>query len=66
MNVDGARPIGRRLRQIHRARRKSLRVVAGLAGISSSHLHRIETELRPLYSLMLILALADTLNASHA
>ncbi|HEX8759489.1 MAG TPA: hypothetical protein VF734_05830 [Pseudonocardiaceae bacterium] len=29
-----ARPIGRRLRQIHQARRKSLRVVAGLAGIS--------------------------------
>ncbi|MGH3985318.1 MAG: helix-turn-helix domain-containing protein [Pseudonocardiaceae bacterium] len=62
MDPDGdARPIGRRLRQIRQARRKSLRVVAGLAGVSSSHLHRIETGARPLDSLMLVLALADAL-----
>ena len=54
----------RRLRQIRQARRKSLRVVAGLAGISSSHLHRIETGARPLDSLTLILALADALQVA--
>ena len=58
-----ARPIGRRLRQIRQARRKSLRVVAGLAGISASHLHRIETGTRPLDSLALILALANALRS---
>jgi transcriptional regulator with XRE-family HTH domain len=61
VDVGSARPIGQRLRQIRQARRKSLRVVAGLAGISSSHLHRIETGARPLDSLTLILALADAL-----
>jgi hypothetical protein len=35
VDLDGARPIGRRLRQIRQARRKSLRVVAGLARLSS-------------------------------
>ncbi len=64
MDGDGARPIGRRLRQIRQARRKSLRVVAGLAGISSSHLHRIETGVRPLDSLTVILALADALQVA--
>lgn len=64
MEVDGARPIGRRLRQIRQTRRKSLHVVAGLAGTSSSHLHRIETGARPLDSLTLILALADALQVA--
>ncbi len=64
MDVDGARPIGRRLRQIRQARRKSLRVIAGLAGISASHLYRIETGERPLDSLTLILALADALQVA--
>lgn len=58
---DEARTIGRRLHQIRQARRKSLRVVAGLAGISASHLHRIETGQRALDSLSLITALADVL-----
>lgn len=62
--AEDARPIGRRLRQIRQARRKSLRVVAGLAGISSSHLHRIETGVRPLDSLALVLALADALQVA--
>lgn len=61
---DGVRPIGRRLRQIRQARRKSLRVVAGLAGISASHLYRIETGARPLDSLTLILVLADALQVA--
>jgi transcriptional regulator with XRE-family HTH domain len=64
VDVDDARPIGRRLRQIRQARRKSLRVVAGLAGISSSHLHRLETGVRPLDSLALVLALADALQVA--
>ncbi|HET9256185.1 MAG TPA: helix-turn-helix transcriptional regulator [Pseudonocardiaceae bacterium] len=37
------RTIGRRLRQIRNARNKTLVVVAGLAGMSKSHLQRIET-----------------------
>jgi transcriptional regulator with XRE-family HTH domain len=64
VDANGARPIGRQLRQIRQARRKSLRVVAGLAGISASHLHRIETGARPLDSLTLILALADALQVA--
>lgn len=39
---DDARMIGRRVRQIRNVRRKSLAVVAGLAGISTGHLSRIE------------------------
>jgi transcriptional regulator with XRE-family HTH domain len=64
VDLDGARPIGRRLRQVRQTRRKSLRVVAGLAGISSSHLHRIETGVRPLDNLTLILALANALQVA--
>ncbi len=41
-DADDARTIGARLRRIRRARDKSLRVVAGLAGMSKSHLDRIE------------------------
>jgi DNA-binding XRE family transcriptional regulator len=39
---DDARTIGRRLRQLRNYRRKSLRVIAGLAGISKSKLPQIE------------------------
>lgn len=60
----GAGTIGARLHQIRLSRRKSLRVVAGLAGISASHLHRIETGQRALDSLSLITALADVLQIS--
>ena len=43
MDVDeDARMIGRRVRLIRRSRGKSLRVVAGLAGMSKSQLDRIE------------------------
>lgn len=37
MDVGDARTIGARLRQIRRARDKSLRVVAGLSGMSATH-----------------------------
>lgn len=42
MDVDDARTIGRRVRRIREARGKSLRVIAGLAGMSKSQLNRIE------------------------
>ncbi|MGH3902488.1 MAG: helix-turn-helix domain-containing protein, partial [Pseudonocardiaceae bacterium] len=42
MEAEHARTIGWRLRRIREARDKSLRVIAGLAGMSSSTLHRIE------------------------
>jgi len=53
--------IGRRLREIRQARRKSLRVVAGLAGISAAHLSRLETGERALDRGSLIVALANAL-----
>jgi transcriptional regulator with XRE-family HTH domain len=43
---------------------KSLRVVAGLIGISTTNLHRIETGQRALDSLSEIVALADALQIS--
>jgi transcriptional regulator with XRE-family HTH domain len=58
---DDARTIGRRLRQIRQSRRKSLRVIAGLAGISASHLSRIENGQRALDSRSLTVALANAL-----
>lgn len=64
MDADEARTIGRRLRQIREARRKSLRVIAGLAGISAATLSRIETGQRALDSHSEIVALADALNIS--
>lgn len=42
MELDDGRAIGRRLRQTRYARRKSLRVVAGLVRMSKSKLDRIE------------------------
>jgi transcriptional regulator with XRE-family HTH domain len=42
MDAEQARTIGWRLHRIRTARGKSLRVIAGLAGMSSSTLHRIE------------------------
>ncbi|HEY6424730.1 MAG TPA: helix-turn-helix transcriptional regulator [Pseudonocardiaceae bacterium] len=58
---DDARTIGRRVRQIRNARRKSLRVVAELAGISKSHLSRIERGERALDSRSETVALANAL-----
>jgi transcriptional regulator with XRE-family HTH domain len=55
-----ARTIGARLRRIRRARGKSLRVIAGLTGMSATHLWRIEHGERAL-DLSEIAALADAL-----
>jgi len=61
---EDARTIGRRLRQIRQSRRRSLRVVAELAGISAGHLSRIENGQRALDRRSLIVALADVLQVS--
>ncbi|MGH3621015.1 MAG: helix-turn-helix domain-containing protein, partial [Sciscionella sp.] len=53
--------IGHRLRRIRHARDKSLAVIAGLAGISTGHLSRIERGKRALDRHSLIIALADAL-----
>ncbi|MGH3962517.1 MAG: helix-turn-helix domain-containing protein [Pseudonocardiaceae bacterium] len=58
---DDARTIGQRVRQIRYARDKSLRVVADLAGLSKSHLSRIERGERALDRRSEIVALADAL-----
>ncbi|HEY2764899.1 MAG TPA: helix-turn-helix transcriptional regulator, partial [Pseudonocardiaceae bacterium] len=42
MDADEARAIGWKLRRIRDSRGKSLRVIAELAGMSASTLHRIE------------------------
>jgi transcriptional regulator with XRE-family HTH domain len=59
--ADEARTIGARLRQIRHARRKSLRVSAGLAGMSKSRLSQIERGGCALDRRSDILALADAL-----
>lgn len=61
MDAEDLRTIGRRLRQLRNSRRKSLRVVAGLAGISSTHLWRIEHGERAL-DLSELVAVADALD----
>ncbi|MCA1677297.1 MAG: helix-turn-helix domain-containing protein, partial [Actinobacteria bacterium] len=61
MGDEEARTTGRRLKQIRYARRKSLRVVADLAGISKSHLDRIERGEVALDRLSEIHALANAL-----
>lgn len=58
---DDTRTTGARVRQIRKARRKSLRVVAGLAGISAGHLSRIENGERALDRRSLIVGLANAL-----
>jgi len=58
---DDARTIGQRLRLIRAARGKSLRVVAGLAGVSKSQLSEIERGERALDSLKQLVALASAL-----
>lgn len=64
MDAEGARTIGRRVRQIRHARAKSLAVIAGLAGISEGHLSRIERGERALDSRSLIVALANALEVA--
>ena len=61
---DDARTIGRRLRQIRNYRRKSLRVIAGLAGMSKSKLSQIERGEIALDSRSDIVALANALQIS--
>ncbi|MBV9013594.1 MAG: helix-turn-helix transcriptional regulator [Pseudonocardiales bacterium] len=56
--------IGRRVRQIRRARGKSLRVVAGLAGMSKSELSRIERGETALDRHSEIVALAEVLQVA--
>jgi transcriptional regulator with XRE-family HTH domain len=61
---EDARTLGRRLRQIRHSRRKSLRVIAELAGISPSYLSRIENGERALDRRSLIVALANALEVA--
>ena len=60
MDAEEARTIGWRLRRIREDRDKSLRVIAGLAGMSSSTLCRIEHGQRPM-TLTELVALANAL-----
>jgi transcriptional regulator with XRE-family HTH domain len=60
-DAEEARTIGARLRHIRQARRKSLRVVAGLAGISKSRLSEIERGESVLDRRSEIVALANAL-----
>ncbi|MBV9142889.1 MAG: helix-turn-helix transcriptional regulator [Pseudonocardiales bacterium] len=61
---DEARMIGRRVRQIRNSRGKSLRVVAGLAGMSKSKLSLIERGEVALDSRSDIIALAEALRVA--
>jgi transcriptional regulator with XRE-family HTH domain len=61
VDADDPLTIGRQVRRIRHARGKSLVAVAGLAGISKSHLSRIERGERPLDSRSEIAALANAL-----
>lgn len=56
--------IGRTVRQIRHAKRKSLAVIAGRAGISVSYLSRIESGERALDRRSLIIALANALEVA--
>ncbi|WP_280397386.1 helix-turn-helix domain-containing protein [Nocardia carnea] len=56
--------MGQSLRRIRHARGKSLAVVAGLAGISTSYLSRLESGERALDRRSLIIALADALEVA--
>lgn len=58
--------VGHRLRQLRHAQDKSLAVVAGLAGISTSHLGRLETGGATLDRLPLMVALARVLHIPPA
>ncbi len=60
MDADDTRTIGRRIRGIRKARDKSLRVIAGLAGMSRTTLNRIEHGQRDV-TLSEIMALANAL-----
>ncbi len=61
MDIEDARTIGARLRQIRNSRKKGLRVIAGLAGMSKSKLSLIERGEIALDSISEIVALANAL-----
>ncbi len=62
-DADNTRTIGQRIRRIRTAQDKSLRVIAGLAGMSKSTLHRVEHGQREL-TLSEIVALARALETA--
>lgn len=62
--MDAAQTIGRRLRIIRKLRGKSLLMVASLAGISKSHLDRIERGEVALDRISQVVALANVLEIS--
>jgi transcriptional regulator with XRE-family HTH domain len=64
VDVEDTRTIGRRVKQIRHARSKSQAVVAGLAGISTGHLSRIESGERALDRRSLIIGLANALEVA--
>ena len=64
MDVEDARTIGQRLREIRYWRGKSLRVVAELAGISESYLSRLERGERQVDRRSLLEALAAALEVA--
>ena len=61
---DDAHTVGARLRQVRNSREKSLRVVAGLAGISKSRLSQLERGERALDSRSETVALANALQVA--
>jgi len=63
VDAEEARTIGWALWRVRDARGKSLRVIAGLAGMSASTLHRVEHGRREL-TLSEIVALAGALAAA--
>ncbi len=64
MATEDASSIGERLRRIRRSRGKSQGVIAGLAGISTAHLSRLESGQRALDRQSLIVALANALQVA--
>lgn len=64
MTDDPANAVGHRLRQIRHARKKSLRAISGLAGISTSYLSRLESGNRALDRRSLVVALANALEVA--
>ncbi|MGH3941782.1 MAG: helix-turn-helix domain-containing protein [Pseudonocardiaceae bacterium] len=58
--------VGHKLRKLRHDQGKTLEVVSGLAGISASHLSRLETGDATLDRLSLIVALARTLQTHPA
>jgi transcriptional regulator with XRE-family HTH domain len=64
VDAEEARTIGRRLREIRVWRRKSLRAVAELAGLSEGHLSRIERGERPVDRRSTLEALAAALRVA--